>query len=163
MAMVSMSQTVAGITGTYASPTLVGGHGHLQYERRKPTSQTEDPHMFGFNHVNIIPKNTMFFPCCSFEIGKSPWHHDFTMDSHHRPVQRSPGDFTWAGKAVGGFIVLFGVSIVVVPMSVTWRKIRHAVSSRPVHPVLPVALESLFFFRESIPIYGRKIQVSDFV
>jgi len=27
-------------------------------------------------------------------------------------------DFTWAGKAVGGFIVLFGVSIVVVPMSV---------------------------------------------
>ncbi|CAJ1441380.1 unnamed protein product [Effrenium voratum] len=27
-------------------------------------------------------------------------------------------DFSWAGKAVGGFIVLFGVSIVVVPMSV---------------------------------------------
>jgi hypothetical protein len=32
------------------------------------------------------------------------------------------GDFTWAGKAVGGFIVLFGVSIVVVPMSVAERK-----------------------------------------
>lgn len=26
------------------------------------------------------------------------------------------------GKAVGGFIVLFGVSIVVVPMTVVWQK-----------------------------------------
>ena len=31
-------------------------------------------------------------------------------------------DFTWTGKAVGGFIVLFGVSIMVVPMSV-WDSI----------------------------------------